>query len=514
MSVPVPTGSAPAVAAAGGTAAGSYGQILKSTTIVGGAQAINLLIGLARTKLVAVLLGPSGVGLIGLYQSATGLVGTVAGLGIGSSGVRQVAEAAGSGDAACIGRTVRVLRRACWLTGLLGTLLTAALAWPLSQWTFGSPDHTWPIAILGLTLLLGSISSGQMALIQGVRRIGDLARLQVVSAVVGTLLSVGLYAWLGERGIVPVLLLSALINLGASWWFARRVPVPAATVSWPETFREARGLVGLGMAFMLSGLLTAGVALVTRAWILRDFGVEANGFYQAAWGISGVFAGFILQAMGADFYPRLTGVAHDHPQANRLVNEQTEIGILLALPGLLGTLVFSAWLVPLLYSAKFNAAAELLPWFVLGLFGRVLSWPLGYIQLAKGAARWFAGTEALFAALHLLFTWVGLRWLGLWGVALAFALLYLCYTVAMLAVGSWLTGFRWSRSVVKLLAWATAAVGFALLLAWLASPGIQAGAGGLLVAITGYVCLRQLQHRLGPAHRISRMLNRLPGFPA
>jgi PST family polysaccharide transporter len=56
----------------------SYGQILKSSSIVGGAQAINYVVGLLRTKAVALLLGPSGVGLVGLYVSAIGLVGTFA----------------------------------------------------------------------------------------------------------------------------------------------------------------------------------------------------------------------------------------------------------------------------------------------------------------------------------------------------------------------------------------------------------------------------------------------------
>ena len=36
----------------------SYGQILKSSSIIGGAQGINYLIGMVRVKLVAVLLGP------------------------------------------------------------------------------------------------------------------------------------------------------------------------------------------------------------------------------------------------------------------------------------------------------------------------------------------------------------------------------------------------------------------------------------------------------------------------
>ena len=106
----------------------SYSQIFRSTSIVGGAQGVALVIGLIRIKVVAVLLGPTGIGLIGLYQAAIGLVATISGLGISSSGVRQVAQANGTGDQACVARTVLVLRRICWFTGLLGTIL-ALVPW-------------------------------------------------------------------------------------------------------------------------------------------------------------------------------------------------------------------------------------------------------------------------------------------------------------------------------------------------------------------------------------------------
>ncbi|MBE3142727.1 MAG: oligosaccharide flippase family protein, partial [Planctomycetes bacterium] len=409
-----------------------------------------------------------------------------------------------------IGQTVQVLRRACWFTGILGVLLTAILAWPLSVWTFGNGERAWPIAILGLTLLLASISGGQVALIQGVRRIGDLARFQIMSVIASTILSVGLYAWLGERGIVPVLLISAAINLGLSWWFVRRVKVPAVKVSWPETIREARHLISLGLAFMWSAFLVAGVGLASRALIVRAFGIDANGIYQAAWGISGVFAGFILNAMGIDFYPRLTVVARDNAEVNRLVNEQTEIGILLALPGLLGTLVFAPWVIQLFYSAKFTEAANLLPWFVVGIFGRVISWPLGFIQLAKGAASWFAASETCSNVLHIALIWVGIRWIGLGGVAIAFAIMYGAYTLGLLWVAGRLSQFRWSKPVLHLLLAAGLAVSVTFVLVKLA-PGIVANlVGGIIVIVSTYYCLRQICYRLGPQHRVTRMIRRLP----
>lgn len=488
----------------------SYGQILKSSSIIGGAQALTYLIRMIRTKLVAILLGPGGVGLVGLYESAINLVGTFSGLGITSSGVRQVAEAVGSADDKRIGRTILVLRRACWFTGILGTLLTVSLAWPLSVWTFGNGERAWAIAVLGVTLLLANISGGQMSFIQGIRRIGDLARFQVLSVIAGTTISVGLYAWLGERGIIPVLLISAAVNLGLSWWLARRVKVPYVKVTWPETMREARHLVSLGLAFMWSAVLVAGVGLASSVLIARNFGIDANGIYQAAWAISGVFAGFILNAMGTDFYPRLTTVASDNTALNRLVNEQTEVGILLALPGLLGTLVFSPLVIQLFYSAKFVKAGDLLPWFVLGIFGRVISWPLGYILLAKGAARWFAGTETFFNALHIVMIWVGLRWVGLLGVAIAFASLNAVETLVMIWVAGRTSQFRWSRAVLRLLLTTGVTVAITFGLVKVAPDGIARIAGGIIVIASAYWCLRQICIRLGPQHRINKLLLRVP----
>ena len=172
-----------------------------------------MLIGMIRIKFVAVLIGPLGVGLAGTYQSIQGMVGVAAGLGVETSAVREIAKAVSTGDDEAIGQTILALRRICWFTGLLGALLLVGLAIPLSRFTFGNNDHALNIALLSIVILLSNITGGQMALIQGMRRIGDIARLNVIGSVVGTVISVILYAWLGLRGIIPALLLLAVIQL-------------------------------------------------------------------------------------------------------------------------------------------------------------------------------------------------------------------------------------------------------------------------------------------------------------
>lgn len=489
----------------------SYGQILKSSSIIGGAQAINYLIGMVRTKLVAVLLGPSGVGLLGLYLSTTGLIGAIAGLGLDSSGVREVAEAQGSGDPERISRAVKTLQRACWVTGVFGWLLAASLSYPLSVWSFASGERAWPIAILGATLFLTAVASGRTAVIQGTRRIGDLARLNVLGAVASTLVAVGLYAWLGEKGIVPVLIVTATVNLGCAWWFARRIQIAPITMTWRESLKDSKRLVNVGVAFMYGSVLAAIVDLGIRSLIVRKLGLNANGIYQAASVISVLFAGFIFGAMGADYFPRLTAVVHDNAKVNRLVNEQIEVGILLALPGLLGTLAFAPWLMQLLYSAKFKSGSALLPWFALGVFGQVISFPLGFIQRAKGKVGWIFISQTHLNLLQFALIALMVPIYGVVAASWAFALCTYIHGLVTLGIARHLSGFRWDAHSARLAlsAFGVIGVGFAT---QALTNGLVELALGVFITTAGCVfSLRGITSRLGATHRIVQMAMRFPG---
>ena len=203
-----------------------YGQILKSSAVIGGSSVVNIGLGIVRTKVMALLLGPAGVGLLGIYSSIGDLARTFAGMGINSSGVRQIAEAVGTGDTRRISRTVTTLRRVALLLGLLGALLLAALCMPISEVSFGDTRHAGAIACLSLVVLLGSVSGGQLALLQGVRRIGDLARASIWGGVLGTLSTIAIvcfYARTGDarRGIVPSLVGVAALGFAVSWWYSQ-----------------------------------------------------------------------------------------------------------------------------------------------------------------------------------------------------------------------------------------------------------------------------------------------------
>ncbi len=477
---------------------------------MGGAQVITMGFGFARAKLAAVLLGPTGVGLIGLYQNLIAMLSMVAGHGVSSSGVRAIAEATANSDSAQVGRMVRVINRLSWALGGLGWVVTACLAYPLSNWLFNDPGYSLSVALAGGAVMLTVICSGQATVLQGTRRIGDLARLNIGSAVAGTLVSLGCYAAWGKAGIVPALVLSSLITLGWSWWYTRNLEINiTGIITWSHTFRAAKPLLSLGLAFAWSGVITTGAGLVIRALITKELGLEATGLYQAAWSISGLFAGFVLGAMGTDFYPRLTTVANDHVAVNKLVNEQTEVGILLALPGLLGTLVLAPHLITILYSHQFEAAAALLPAFMLGVFGRVLSWPLAFILLAKGESRWYAISETVSNVGHLAIVCGLIQGFKLAGVAYAFSILYFFYLIGMLVFNYRLTGFCWSTKAKNWILVATLLVVGAISIDYIPGNKSRTLCAIIILCVGTLICLYGLVTCLPVNHKLRIFLYRL-----
>lgn len=475
----------------------SYGQILRSTTLIGGSQIINIFLGIIRTKFLALLLGPIGVGLMGVYNSLTQLIVTVSGLGIGSSAVREVASASSSGDQGKINRTIITIRRLSLFLGVLGMSITAILSGLLSKVSFGTRNYQVDIAVLSIVIYFSIITASQTALLQGLRRIGDIAALSVLGSLFGTIFSIPIiYLW-RQKGIIPFLIMISLMNLFASWWYARRISISNQTMKLREVLIEGKGLLSLGLAFMGSGLVTQGTSYLIRIILLRQLGLDGLGLYQAAFTLSSIYIGVILTAMGLDYYPRLTAVSDSNAACNLLINQQTEVGLLVAAPGIIATLSFAPFILEVFYSTKFIGAYGILRWSIIGVFLRVISWPLGYLLLAKGKAKLFFITELAANVAHLIFIWIGTKILGLNGAGVAFFGLYVFYSLMILIVSYHLTRFVLSANNVRLIVFILLIIAFSILSSLYLPKIIALTIGVFITTLIGFYCFKRLYALVG-----------------
>ena len=487
--------------------ASSSRGLIKSMLVIGSAQVVNILISIFRMKVLAVLLGPSGVGLLSIYNSLLGMVKQTAGLGMGSSGVREIA--ASRGDEATLSRVRRVLFAAHLLQGILAMLAVWLLRERIAIWLFGDVLRATEVGLIGIAILFGLLASAQTALLQGLRKIGDLGRVTVLGAFVGTL--AGLAAvWLqGERGLIWFVLVQPLAVVLIAPHYTRRLPKPIAVrLSLVETWDVWKPMAKLGAAFMLGGLATAATLLLVRGRISQELGLDAAGYFAAAWGITMTYVGFLLGAMGADYYPRLTEVIHDKIAAVRLMNDQAQLGIAIGGPVLLLLIGLAPWVITLLYSSAFEPAVTLLQWQMVGNVFKLASWAMSFSILAAARGKTFFLMELSFNIVFLGMVFMFLPQVGLDVTAYAFVLGYLVYLTIAYVLARSIHGFRWQALSLGLICLHTS-LAIALLVLALMAPLAAAIVSPLLAAATGLFGLRIVLSKVG---KHGRLPTRLYGF--
>lgn len=412
----------------------SYRQILKATSMFGGVQVFNIIINIVRSKLMAILLGPAGIGINSLFTSTIQLIEKMTSFGLKTSAVKNVSQAHSTNDNDNVGLIITVVRRWVWITGLLGTLVMLVLSPWLSQIVFKSESYTMAFVWISVSLLFNQITSGQLVILQGMRKINYLARASMSGSLFSLILTVPLYYLWGIDGIVPAIIATSITRVAISWHYAKKQKFKEVKVPFNTAIKEGREMLLMGFMVTLSSLIASGSSYILRIYISNSGGVEQVGLYAAGFAIINTYVGLVFSAMATDYYPRLSTVSHDNKKAAQIINHQAEIAILILAPILNIFLVFIDWIVVLLYSDQFIHISGMIHFASLGMYFKASSWAISYIFLAKSASILFLGNE-LFAGLYMLgLNILGYQYAGLTGLGLSFLIGYLLYFVQVYLV--------------------------------------------------------------------------------
>lgn len=474
----------------------SYRQIMKATSIFGGVQVFNIIISILRSKIMALLLGPAGIGILGLFNSTILLISSLTNFGLGISGVKDIATAKESKDDRRIAKVSTVVRRLVWVTGVFGALMTLLLSKWLSEIAFGHSDYTLAFVWLSSTVLLKQLASGEFVILQGLRRLKDLAMANMIGSALGLVVSIPLYYYLRLDGIVPGLIVTAVFIYLVSLYFGRKVKTEKTKVSAKQLRVEGKGMMTMGFMLSLSGIMVLGESYAIRIFINSIGGVEEVGLYNAGIALITTYVGLLFTAMETDYYPRLSTVAGNNAKSNELVNQQTEIALLILAPVLIAFLIFIDWVIIILYSSEFLAVNVMIYWAFLGMFFKVPAWVVGFIFIAKGKSKLFFWSE-LISNLYLLgLNLLGYYYGGLTGLGLSFLIAYILYLIQVYWIAKVKYGFGFHRGCITLfgLQFALALVCFALL-HWVTAPWIYI-IGVPIILISVWYSFKELDKRL------------------
>ncbi|MCR5269588.1 MAG: oligosaccharide flippase family protein [Prevotella sp.] len=428
----------------------SYAHVLKYTGIFGGVQGLNILINLVRTKVVAMFLGPSGIGLASLFSSVVTFVSQTTNFGISFSAVRHVSDLFDKGDDAQIQHFVKVVRAWSLLTALLGMLVCVATGPLLSKYTFSWGDHTLHFVLLSFAVGLLAITGGESAILKGARRLKSLALIQLINVLLALFITIPVYYFFGESGIVPVIVLTAFSAMLTTLYMSYRL-YPLHLRGCKGILGEGMGMVRLGVAYVLAGILGSGAEMLIRAHLNVAGELDVVGFYNAGFILTVTYAGMVFSAMETDYFPRISTVMNEGGEMiSNVVNKQIEVSFLLVSPMLAVFILLLPELLPLLTRTDFTPAVPMAQAASFSMYLRALSLPMSFMVLAKGDSMAYLLIEGFDSILLFFLVVLGFRYYGLVGTGLALDVSYAVDLVIIFIYTSCRYGYRFSLPLLQM----------------------------------------------------------------
>ena len=426
----------------------NYSHILKYTGLFGGVQGLSVLVGIVRNKLVAMILGPGGMGLMSLFTSTIKLISDSSNFGIGMSAVKDISAHYDAQDSTQMSHSIVVIRSWSLLTALLGMVLCCVLGPLLNMWTFTWGNHTIHYILLSPVVGLMAITGGEMAILKGTRRLRALAEISVMNVVGALVTSVPIYYFFGQSGIIPSLVVMALLQMVLTVCYSYRMFKPRYSFS-RRLLGDGFGMIKLGFAFVVAGILGSGAEFFIRSYLNTASSLDVVGLYNAGYMMTMTYAGLVFSAMETDYFPRLSSIKGTGDGLNKAVNEQMEVSLLVVAPLLVAFIVSQPVLLPLLYSGKFIPAMKMIQIMILAMYLRAVKLPVAYIPLAKGDSKSYLLMESLYdVALVGLVLFCFRNW-ELTGTGVAVLLAAIFDFFLLFIYMAWRYGFRLSANIIR-----------------------------------------------------------------
>ncbi len=409
----------------------SYLQIVKTTSLFGGVQFFNIVISIIRTKLIALFIGPAGMGIAALLNSTINIISGITGLGIETSAVKHISGSYKNEDLKSVSKNVSIVRKLALLTGIFGTLLTILFSKWLSQLTFGNSDHTFSFVFLSIILLMKQLSTGELVILQGLRKMRFLAKANFYGNLFGLLFSIPLYYYYRIDAIVPTIILASLSSVLFSFYYSRKVGIVKTKVSNNQLTTEGKSIIRLGIMLTFSGFLTLFSTYLIQIYVGKIGGLEQVGFYNAGFTLLNSYVGIIFTVMSTDYFPRLASICNEEEKVRTSVIQQSFMSILIITPIIILFLTFIPLIVKIIYTPKFVSIIPMVCLGILAMLFRAVSWSMGYIIIAKGDSKIFMRTSLGFSFLSLILNILGYYYYGLEGLGFSFFIYYLIHFFAL-----------------------------------------------------------------------------------
>lgn len=422
-------------------------SILKVLSIFTSIQMVNMLCSMVKMKFVSIWLEAAGVGLFGIFQVVSDTTATVTDFGLRQSTTREVALLRNNPGKS--GRLFATIRSWNLLAGGLGALILSLLSPLLSLLFFNTAGFWWPFVILGLCILLNALTAGENSILQGLSRFNNLARASLLASLTGLAISIPMFRFLGKNSVILSLMVYAICGY---YYMYRNRPkdFPSERPS-RKLLKEGTGFAKLGGYMAVAAFVSSLSVTAFVGWLNRYADTAEVGYFQAGNTLVIRYMGFVLSAIGLEFYPRIASCARSTLRQSIFVTHEMALTLNILTPLVLLFLLFRPLLIEILYTSQFEV---ILPFVTVGIIHTIFRTPstvIAYTIVSRGNGLLYLMIELTDAIIGLTLCILSYRYWGLTGIGFAYIAWYIFYLSFVWIIAGRKFGIRVGRGACKAL---------------------------------------------------------------
>lgn len=404
-------------------------NLFRTSLLNGIAVIVKVASSLILNKLLAIYVGPAGYAIIGQFQNAVSIVTNLAG-GILANGITK-ATAEHFDD--------QVKQQAIWQTAIRFSLVSSLVTGlslifigdRLSEWLLHRDDMGNIFILLALSLPAMAVNNSLIAIINGKKEIGILVAANIIGSVINILLTGALVLKFGLYGALAAYTINPAVALLSTGVLVSRCHWLKAKFLWGKFNQPAlRELSGFGLMGLTSALTIPVSYMLIRDDLVRNLGLAAAGYWQAMWGISGIYLMLVTSTLSVYYLPRLAEIREPAELKAEIIKVYRFV-MPIVIFGAASIFLLRDFIIRTLFTPDFLPMRELFPWQLLGDVIKIGSWIIGYILLGRAMVNFFVITEILFSLSFVLLSWLLVSNLGLIGASIAYTIIYGFHWICM-----------------------------------------------------------------------------------
>ncbi|QIB91984.1 oligosaccharide flippase family protein [Methanosarcina mazei] len=403
-------------------------NLLRAIFKTGSGSIINIILGVISSKVIAVVLGSSGVGLYSLINQTLTTATTAGTMGGQTALVQGLASKQGA-------EKDKYLTTVFWIFVCGATIISIGflLFSPLiAKTVFASNDGKTITLVRWMTIpsVLTIIYSYLICLLNGFRAIGRLAIGQIILSVVTVSLVYPVSKLVSSGYIIAFIVMTSASTLGGIIFcltvaHKEKWLNPLIVNFIPKFDKGAvKHFYRIARTTFITSLIATGTLLSIRTIIIQYGGFSSAGIFSVAWGLSMMYVMLLLGSFGSYYLPTLSGI-NDIPARNTLIQNLFRVSLLLIIPLIITVIVLKSLVITILYTYEFMPSLKIIRWMLIGDYFKVGGWVLAMPMLAYGDMKVFFWTESLWYIGFLILSYIGIFYYNdMQLIGIAFLILY------------------------------------------------------------------------------------------